>query len=161
MSSNAMSIIMLVGLLVIMYLLLIRPQRKREKQINNMRNNIRVGDQVVTIGGVIGKVVKTGSDSLIVQLGDKTKVEIMRWGISKDITAEQAPPAADKEFTDEETEEPVKKHQKPKRMKRPDAGEEGEEHAEERPQEENAEPEERDEGQPAEPAEEEKESTEE
>ena len=54
----------LVLLLVIMYFLLIRPQKKREKQVNEMRSNVRVGDEIITIGGICGKVVKTKDESL-------------------------------------------------------------------------------------------------
>ena len=74
----------LVLLLVIMYFLLIRPQKKREKQVNEMRSNVRVGDEIITIGGICGKVVKTKDESLVIQVGaDKVKFEIMRWSVSK------------------------------------------------------------------------------
>ena len=56
----------LVLLLVIMYFLLIRPQKKREKQVNEMRSNVRVGDEIITIGGICGKVVKTKDESLVI-----------------------------------------------------------------------------------------------
>ena len=52
-------ILPLILLLLIMYFLLIRPQKKREKQINAMRSSIQVGDEIITIGGICGKVVKT------------------------------------------------------------------------------------------------------
>ena len=77
-------ILPLVLLIVIMYFLLIRPQKKREKQVTAMRNAIKVGDQVITIGGLKGKIVKTKDDVLTIQVGsDKTKFDIMRWAISK------------------------------------------------------------------------------
>ena len=69
----------LVLLLVIMYFLLIRPQKKREKQVNEMRSNVRVGDEIITIGGICGKVVKTKDESLVIQVGaDKVKFEIKK-----------------------------------------------------------------------------------
>lgn len=112
MGQSTMSIIMLVGIIAIMYFLLIRPQRKKEKEIQAMRNSIQVGDEVVTIGGFCGRVVKTKDESLIIQLGaDKTKVEIMRWGISR--VADESP----KHESSEETEAPVKRPSRPKRMK--------------------------------------------
>lgn len=74
----------LILLLLIMYFLLIRPQKKREKEVNAMRNAIQVGDEVITIGGICGKVVKTKEETLVIQVGaDKTKFEVMRWSISK------------------------------------------------------------------------------
>ena len=77
-------ILPLILLLLIMYFLLIRPQKKREKQINAMRSSIQVGDEIITIGGICGKVVKTKEETLVIQVGaDKTKFEVMRWSISK------------------------------------------------------------------------------
>lgn len=112
MGQSTMSIIMLVGIIAIMYFLLIRPQRKKEKEIQAMRNSIQVGDEVVTIGGFCGRVVKTKDESLIIQLGaDKTKVEIMRWGISR--VADES----SKNESSEEAEAPVKRPSRPKRMK--------------------------------------------
>jgi len=71
-------------LIVIMYFLLIRPQRKREKSVNEMRKGLQVGDEIITIGGICGKIVKTKDDTIIVQVGaDKVKFEMMRWAVSK------------------------------------------------------------------------------
>jgi preprotein translocase subunit YajC len=90
--SNWQTLIPLVLLIVIMYFMLIRPQRKRERDVNNMRNAVKVGDEVVTIGGICGKIVKTKDDVLTIQVGaDKTKFDIMRWAISKVVTGEAAP----------------------------------------------------------------------
>ena len=77
-------ILPLILLLLIMYFLLIRPQKKREKQVNAMRSSIQVGDEIITIGGICGKVVKTKEETLVIQVGaDKVKFEVMRWSISK------------------------------------------------------------------------------
>lgn len=74
----------LILLIVIMYFMLIRPQKKRERQVNEMRSNLRVGDDIITIGGICGKIVKTKEDSIIIQVGaDKLKFEMMRWSVSK------------------------------------------------------------------------------
>lgn len=78
------TLVPLVVLLLVMYFLLIRPQKKREKQVNEMRSNVRVGDEIITIGGICGKVVKTKEESLVIQVGaDKVKFEVMRWSVSK------------------------------------------------------------------------------
>jgi len=79
----AMQFIPLVLLIVVMYFLLIRPQKKKEKQVADMRNSIKVGDDIVTIGGIYGKVVKVKDERLTIQVGaDKTKFEITRWAVS-------------------------------------------------------------------------------
>ncbi len=107
----------LVLLVVLMYFLLIRPQKKREKQTAMMRNSVRVGDEVVTIGGIRGKIVKTKDDTLVIEVGaDKVKFEIMRWAISK-VDAE-APSSKKILEEDDEFEEVAPKKVMPKRMKK-------------------------------------------
>ena len=99
MNQSTMSILMLVLIIVVMYFLLIRPQKKKEKAINEMRNAIKAGDEIVTIGGICGKIVKTKDESLVIQVGaDKVKFEIMRWAVSKVVSESSAPaPAAAEE----------------------------------------------------------------
>ena len=126
MNQSTMSILMLVLIIVVMYFLLIRPQKKKEKAINEMRNAIKAGDEIVTIGGICGKIVKTKDESLVIQVGaDKVKFEIMRWAVSKVVSESSAPaPVAA-----EEEAEP-KKPSRPKRMKAAAAPEEKEAPAE-------------------------------
>ena len=121
MSGQISMILPLIILLLVMYFLLIRPQKKREKQVNAMRSGVQVGDEIITIGGICGKIVKTKEESLIIQVGaDKVKFEIMRWAVSKVVEEGKRPAAgkakADNYDTDDEEAE-VKKA-KPKRMKK-------------------------------------------
>jgi len=82
--TTVMQLVPLILLIFIMYFLLIRPQKKREKTTNQMRNSLQVGDEVVTIGGLCGRIVKVKDETLIIQVGaEKIKFEIMRWAISK------------------------------------------------------------------------------
>lgn len=137
------TILPLVILLLVMYFLLIRPQKKREKEINAMRSGVQVGDEVITIGGICGKVVKTKEESLVIQVGaDKVKFEIMRWGVSK-VVEESARKASEAIVEDDEEEVEVKKS-KPKRMKKvaQEVKEEVDEKAEEPAETEEAEAEE-------------------
>lgn len=107
----------LVLLLVVMYFLLIRPQKKREKQVNEMRSNVRVGDEIITIGGICGKVVKTKDESLVIQVGaDKVKFEVMRWSVSKVVESAKATKKVSVSAPDEDEEEPKKAM--PKRLKK-------------------------------------------
>ena len=72
----------LVILIVLFYLLLIRPQRKRDKAERDMRNSIEVGDEISTIGGFIGRVVSIKDDVLVIETSnDRTKLKIYRWAI--------------------------------------------------------------------------------
>jgi preprotein translocase subunit YajC len=123
MNQQLVTLMPLVLLIVIMYFLLIRPQKKREKDVNAMRNSIKVGDEVITIGGICGKIVKTKDDTLTIQVGaDKTKFEVMRWAISKVVTGEAAPSPSKKskrEEPEEDTQSEAKKSL-PKKLKKSD-----------------------------------------
>lgn len=108
----------LVLLLLVMYFLLIRPQKKREKQVNEMRSNVRVGDEIITIGGICGKVVKTKEESLVIQVGaDKVKFEVMRWSVSKVVESAKQTKKVSVPVPSEEEEDAPKKAM-PKRLKK-------------------------------------------
>lgn len=108
----------LVLLIVVMYFLLIRPQRKREKTVNEMRRNLQVGDEIITIGGICGKIVKTKDETIIIQVGaDKVKFEMMRWSVSKVVESSGKPQPSPVEEAPAPAEEPAKKAL-PKRMKK-------------------------------------------
>lgn len=82
-------IIPLILLIALMYFMLIRPQKKKEREVNAMRSSIKVGDSIVTIGGICGKVVKVKEDSIVIQVGaDKVKFEMMKWSVSQIVTKE-------------------------------------------------------------------------
>ena len=64
-----------------------RPQKKRDKETQNMRNNIQVGDEIVTAGGIIGRVVIIKEDNVVIETGnDRSKVRIKRWAIQSNET---------------------------------------------------------------------------
>jgi preprotein translocase subunit YajC len=102
-----------------MYFLMIRPQKKREKEINEMRNSVKVGDDIITIGGICGRVVKTKEEDLTIQVGaDKTKFEIKRWAVSKVVSEGSAPKKRTEPEADEKADgilaKPLPKRLKPK-----------------------------------------------
>ena len=113
MSPAVMQILMIVLLFVVMYFLMIRPQKKKDKQIQDMRKSLQVGDEIITIGGICGKIVKTKEESFIIQVGaDKVKFEMMRWAVS---SVTKASPRYD--VDDVKEEEPAKKVM-PKRLRK-------------------------------------------
>lgn len=69
---------------VIFYFLLIRPQRKKQSELNQMISNLKKGDRVVTIGGVIGTITSLQDDYVVIKIGDNenTKVEVLKSAIS-------------------------------------------------------------------------------
>ena len=83
-------ILLLVLLFVGMYFLMIRPQKKQQKKEQEIRENTQVGDEITTIGGIVGKVVTVKEDSLIIETGaDKNKMKITRWAIQTNVTANE------------------------------------------------------------------------
>ncbi len=72
----------LVLIVVLMYFIMIRPQRKKQKEEQKMRNSLRVGDEITTIGGICGRVVNVKEDGLIIETGaDRNKMSIKKWAI--------------------------------------------------------------------------------
>ena len=84
-------IIMMLVMVVIFYFFLIRPENKKKKAANEMRSSLKVGDNITTIGGVIGDIVSIKDDSLVIETSaDKVRVEFAKWAISSNNTAEKA-----------------------------------------------------------------------
>ena len=72
----------IVLIIVLMYFIMIRPQRKKQKEEQKMRNNMRVGDEITTIGGICGRVVNIKEDSLVIETGaDRNKMSIKKWAV--------------------------------------------------------------------------------
>ena len=79
--------IMLVLMFAIMYFFMIRPQRKKQKAEEKMRNSIQIGDEILTIGGFYGRVVSIKEDSLVIEsAGDHSKQKIARWAVQQNMT---------------------------------------------------------------------------
>lgn len=113
----------LVILILLMYFMLIRPQKKKEKEINAMRAALKVGDTIVTIGGICGKVVKIKDDTIVIQVGaDKVKFEMMKWAVSQVVSSKGSKSSSKDEVLDVEVEEA--KTARPKRLKKAEAPEE-------------------------------------
>lgn len=77
------NIALLVLFIVLIYFMMIRPQKKKEKADREMRSTIQVGDEVMTIGGVIGKVVKITDKSIVITTGaERNKIEFIKTAVS-------------------------------------------------------------------------------
>ncbi|MBR3629372.1 MAG: preprotein translocase subunit YajC [Oscillospiraceae bacterium] len=89
-------------LLVFLYIMMIRPQQKQEKQTREMQKNLQVGDEVVTIGGIVGIVlrVEEATETVVLETGsDRLKIRMKQEAIKENVTAmEQA--AAEKAAKD-------------------------------------------------------------
>lgn len=77
-------IIPLALMILVFWFLIIRPEKKRAKELQNMLDNLQVADEVVTNGGIIGLVVSVQKDTVLIETGsDRTKIRVMRSAIAK------------------------------------------------------------------------------
>lgn len=91
-------LIMVVAMIAIFYFMLIRPENKKKKEAENMRNAIKTGDEITTIGGLVGKVVNVKDDSIVIETSaDMVRIELKKWSVStNDTAAKQAKEEAKK-----------------------------------------------------------------
>ena len=85
-----MSLVIIAVMFVALYFFMIRPQKKQEREINNMRNNLQVGDEITTIGGIIGKIISIKEETVMIETGhDRTKIRILKSAVKNvDVHAE-------------------------------------------------------------------------
>lgn len=80
----------LILIFVIFWLFLIRPQKKREKEAQQMRSAVEIGDDIITIGGLVGTVVNMKDDTIVIETGsDRAKIRLARWSIQQNTTANE------------------------------------------------------------------------
>lgn len=80
---------MMVALFAIMYFFMIRPQQKKQKQLQEARNAIKVGDRVVTAGGIHGKVKEVKESTFVVEIAESTKITIEKTSVFASVTDSQ------------------------------------------------------------------------
>ena len=96
------TLLMIGGMIAIFYFLLIRPENKRKKEAEQIRNSLKVGDQITTIGGVIGTVVSVKDDKFVMETSaDQVRIELAKWAISTNDTAAAAAQEAAKKAQEE------------------------------------------------------------
>ena len=77
------TLIMVIVLIAVFYLFMIRPESKRKKQQEEMRSNLRKGDQITTIGGVVGRIVKVDDETIVIETSeDRVLMEFAKWAVS-------------------------------------------------------------------------------
>jgi preprotein translocase subunit YajC len=86
-SGNSSYVILMVVLIAVMYFMMIRPQKKRQKEEQEMRSSLEIGDEIITIGGIVGKVVTIREQDIVIETGaDRTKMKIQRWAVNTNVT---------------------------------------------------------------------------
>ena len=84
-------ILMMVIMVAIFYFILIRPENKRKKEAQKMREAVKVGDKVVTIGGIVGTVVDVKENKIVMETGaDQVRIEFAKWALSTNESAAAA-----------------------------------------------------------------------
>ena len=91
-TSSWISIGLMIAMFALLYFFMIRPQKKQEKETATMRNNLVVGDEITTIGGIIGKIVSIKDETLVLETSrDGTKIRILKSAVRNvDVHAEDA-----------------------------------------------------------------------
>ena len=76
-------ILMMVAMFAIFYFLIIRPENKKKKKTEEMRNSLALGDEITTIGGIVGKIVQITEDTITFETGeDRVRLQTKKWAIS-------------------------------------------------------------------------------
>ena len=96
------TVIMLIAMVAIFYFMMIRPENKRKKEAEQMRSSMKVGDEITTIGGIVGTVVHVKNDKFVIETGaDQVRIELMTWALSSNETATAAAKEAAKKREEE------------------------------------------------------------
>lgn len=95
-----MEIIMIVVMIAIFYFLMIRPENKKRKAADEMRNSLKVGDDITTIGGIVGTICAVKEKTIVLETGaDRVRIEFTKWAVSSkgtQATEEAENPAPEK-----------------------------------------------------------------
>ena len=101
------SLIMLVVLIAVFYFILIRPENKRKKKAQEMRDSLKKGDTITTIGGIVGKIVMVKPDTIVIETSDdRVRMELTKWAVS---TTGVQSSGEEKSSKEEKKEDEVKK----------------------------------------------------
>ncbi|WP_295750649.1 preprotein translocase subunit YajC [uncultured Oscillibacter sp.] len=77
------TIFMIVIMIALMYFLMIRPENKRKKKAQEMRDSLKKGDVITSIGGIVGKIVSVSKDTIVIETSDdRVRVELTKWAVS-------------------------------------------------------------------------------
>ena len=82
--------VFMIIMLVVLYFIMIRPQRKKEKADAEMRKNVQIGDEIETVGGIVGIVTKIEENTVVIETSsDRCKMRIKKWAIATNVTANE------------------------------------------------------------------------
>lgn len=82
-------LLMLALIFVVMYFFMIRPQQKRQKELNNFRNSLKKGDKVVTVGGIYGTVIEVAENKVMLEIDKDVRIKVDKASLVKDFSDTQ------------------------------------------------------------------------
>ena len=133
------SMILLIAMIAVFYFLIIRPENKRKKQAETMRNSLKKGERITTIGGMVGRIVQVNDTTVVFETSeDRVRIEIAKWGIQSTESMEAAAAQKGKKSVpakkdEKKEEEPAAKAEEPKTVEAAEAPAAKEEQKEEKP----------------------------
>ena len=116
------SMILLVAMIAVFYFIIIRPENKRKKQAETMRNSLKKGERITTIGGMVGRIVQVNDTTVVFETSeDRVRVEITKWGIQSTESMEAAAQKSGKKSKkdEEKKEAPAVEAEQPKVVEAP------------------------------------------
>ena len=117
---DTMTIAMLVLLILVFYFMVIRPENKRKKAAEELRNGLKKGDKITTIGGIVGTIVQVNDDTIVIETSDdRVRMELTKWAVSTTGVQTSVEPAAAKKSKEEPTEEPAAEEKENSDEKKP------------------------------------------
>ncbi len=88
--SGGTMIVMLVLMLAVMYFMIIRPEKKKKKEAEDLRSSLHKGDKIITIGGIMGKIVEIKDEKIVIETSeDQVRMELQKWAVMTNETAEK------------------------------------------------------------------------
>ena len=88
--SGGTMVVMLVLMLAVMYFMIIRPEKKKKKEAEELRSSLHKGDKIITIGGIIGKIVEIKDEKIVIETSeDQVRMELQKWAVMTNETAEK------------------------------------------------------------------------
>ena len=91
---DPVTILMLVAMFAMLYFFMIRPENKRKKEAQNLRDSLKVGDVITTIGGIVGTICKVDENTIVIETSaDRVRIEFTKWAVSSKNVAPTQPNA--------------------------------------------------------------------
>ena len=88
------TMIILVVMIAMIYFMMIRPEQKRKKEAQNLRDSLAVGDEIVSIGGITGTVCAVKENTIVIESGaDRVRIELTKWAVSTRNAGKAAEPS--------------------------------------------------------------------